>query len=147
MVGRLVHTADFERVLATPPRSRSAHFAVHHVASGPAPPKRPKPKALTAGLSTGPEKLLPYVVDNSPKEHWLGSVVPKRHAKRSVTRTLLKRQIRAAMSRHQAALAPGLWLVRLRAPFLREQFPSAASRALRASACDELERLFVRAAG
>ena len=77
---------------------------------------------------------------------WLGVVVPKRHARRAVTRNLLKRRIRLAMARHLQALAPGLWLVRLRAPFGREKFPSAASAALQAAADSELEQLFARAA-
>jgi len=78
--------------------------------------------------------------------HWLGSVVPKRHARRSVTRSLLKRQIRAALCRHQGALPPGLWLVRLRAPWAPAAFPSAASEALRNAAKAELDQLLQRAA-
>lgn len=77
---------------------------------------------------------------------WLGTVVPKRHAKRAVTRGLLKRQIRAAMGEAASGLAPGLWVVRLKAPFDRQQFPSAASRPLRAAARDELIALLQRAA-
>ncbi len=61
--------------------------------------------------------------------HWAGCVIPKRHARRSVTRSLLKRQIRAALARHAQALPQGLWLVRLKAPFVPAQFPSAASDA------------------
>ena len=97
-------------------------------------------------LSTGREELLPKHVDNPVRDHWLGCVVPKRHARRAVTRNLLKRRIRLAMARHLQALAPGLWLVRLRAPFGREKFPSAASAALQAAADSELEQLFTRAA-
>jgi ribonuclease P protein component len=85
-------------------------------------------------------------VDDLPGGHWLGSVIPKRHARRSVTRSLLKRQVRSAMSRHVALLPPGLWLVRLRAPFTTQSFPSAASTALRDAARAELEQLFARAA-
>lgn len=77
---------------------------------------------------------------------WLGAVVPKRHARRSVTRSLLKRQIRGAVQRHAEGLAAGLWIVRLRAPFDRAQFPSAASDALRAAARVELDTLLARAA-
>ena len=75
---------------------------------------------------------------------WLGSVVPKRHAKRSVTRNLLKRQIRAAFDGRDAELAAGLWVVRLRAPFDRKQFPSASSDALRLAARTELAQLVGR---
>jgi ribonuclease P protein component len=80
-----------------------------------------------------------------PGACWLGSVIPKRHARRAVTRNLLKRQVRAALARHAAALPAGLWLVRLKAPFVPAQFPSAASGALRAAARGELDTLFTRA--
>ena len=77
----------------------------------------------------------------SPEGVWLGVVVPKRHARRSVTRTLLKRQIRAAMAVHSTALASGLWVVRLRAPFDRACFVSAASEELKRVASKELQGL------
>lgn len=76
---------------------------------------------------------------------WTGAVVPKRHARRAVTRTLLKRQIRTAFERHLPELAPGLWVVRLRAPFDKTQFPSAASAPLKLAARSELDRLFAAA--
>ena len=146
MIGRLVHKADFERVLATPPRSRSAHFAVHHVSGGPSTPSRGLAAPAPENLSTENAEIRGESVDNSLPSHWLGSIVPKRHARRAVTRNLLRRQIRQALSSHLGQLPPGLWLVRLRSPFPREQFPSASSQALRAAAAEELERLFRRAA-
>jgi ribonuclease P protein component len=76
-----------------------------------------------------------------PDGVWLGMVVPKRHARRAVTRTLLKRQIRGAVARHAALLSPGLWVVRMRSGFERDRFPSAASDALRLAVQGELERL------
>jgi ribonuclease P protein component len=72
---------------------------------------------------------------------WLGCVVPKRHARRAVTRTLLKRQIRVAFECHAGRLPHGLWLVRLRAPFSPAEFVSARSALLAAAARDELDRL------
>jgi len=85
--------------------------------------------------------MLHSPVDETPPEAcWLGVVVPKRHAKRSVTRSLLKRQIRAAFADH-AQLPPGMWVVRLRSPFDRKLFPSAASDALRLAAHGELAQL------
>jgi ribonuclease P protein component len=151
MVGRLVHKADFERVLATPSRTRSAHFAVHHVASGPAPRKPALREPGTNKLSTADARPCPQPVDDSVAAApvsglWLGWVVPKRHARRAVTRSLLKRQIRGAFGRHAAALAAGMWLVRLRAPFAVGEFVSARSAALAAAAHDELDRLLARAA-
>ena len=77
---------------------------------------------------------------------WLGLVVPKRHARRAVTRSLFKRQIRAAAACHAAALASGLWVVRLRAAFEKTQYPSAASLALQMAARAELDGLFAGAA-
>ena len=82
----------------------------------------------------------------APDDVWFGAVVPKRHARRSVTRTLLKRQIRSAVAGHEDALAAGLWVVRLRAPFDRSQFVSAASDALRRAARAELQQLLASAA-
>ncbi len=147
MVGRIVHKADFERVLATPSRTRSAHFAVHHVASGPLPRKSVAAETVSGKLSTEPAPECQQPVDELPGGVWLGCVVPKRHARRSVTRSLLKRQIRGAFHRHAAALPGGLWLVRLRAPFSATAFVSARSAALAAAAHDELDRLLSRVAG
>ncbi len=83
--------------------------------------------------------------DSAAAGWWLGAVVPKRHARRAVTRSLLKRQMRAAVERHAPRLPAGLWVVRLRAPFDRTAFPSAASTALRAAARDELDVVLARA--
>ena len=77
---------------------------------------------------------------------WLGLVVPKRHARRSVTRSLFKRQIRAALGRHAGLLEAGLWVVRLRAPFTKLKYPSAASEALQRAARAELDGRFAGAA-
>ncbi|GAP37839.1 ribonuclease P protein component [Piscinibacter sakaiensis] len=87
-----------------------------------------------------------------PTGGWLGMVVPKRHAKRSVTRNLVKRQIRAVFDdvglagERAAGLRPGLWVVRLRAPIDRSRFPSAASDALRRAMRDELAGMLRQAA-
>jgi len=75
----------------------------------------------------------------------LGAVVPKKHARRAVTRALLKRQIYAAARRHADVLGSGWWVVRLRAPFDRHTFPSASSLALRRVARTELDHLFLAA--
>ncbi|MBV8124315.1 MAG: ribonuclease P protein component [Burkholderiaceae bacterium] len=163
-MGRIQRSADFERVLGAPGRARSPHFVAHHLGSA---PSRLQWKKSTARveLSTGPAPDSRMLVDESLPAGtgavpvmraemladgcWLGTVVPKRHARRSVTRSLLKRQIRAAFgaavgaagASAETGLAPGLWVVRLRAPFDRKQFPSAASDALRAAAREELDQL------
>ncbi len=85
------------------------------------------------------------VDDSAPGGCWLGAVVPKRHARRAVTRNLIKRQIRQQASAH-VGLPQGLWVVRLRAPFDRSAFPSPASHALRADAGQELAGVLADAA-
>ena len=76
---------------------------------------------------------------------WFGFVVPKRHARRAVTRTLLKRQVRSAFQRLGPDLPAGLWLVRLRAPFAKQDFISARSERLACAARTEIEALLARA--
>jgi len=150
VIAHLVRSADFERVLRTRTRVSSLHFAVHHVADRPSTPAKPASKASAAELSTGEVRIETSPVDDLPRPAldavWLGTVVPKRHARRSVTRSLLKRQIRAAVTGHAAALAGGLWVVRLRAPFDRARFVSAASDELKRVAREELESLIGSAA-
>lgn len=75
----------------------------------------------------------------------LGLVVPKRHARRAVTRTLVKNQLRAGLRRRLAELVPGDWVLRLRAPIDRKRFPSARSEALAGLLHDEIERLLADA--
>ena len=151
MPGRLSQSAEFERALRQPAWARSAHFAVHFVSER-APLRHPQ--ALSTDLSTIDEQGSAQLVDDSirgaPRPAaaavWLGTVVPKRHARRGVTRSLLKREMRAAASRPGASGPPGLpagvWVVRLRAPFDRARFVSAASAALREAARAELDTLF-----
>lgn len=150
-----MNKADFERLLGTRPWARSAHFAVHHLPASPRvllPAVRQRAQArLHTELSTGPAPVCPPPVDDLadlpdfPDDHWLGCVVPKRHARRAVTRSLLKRQLRGAFERHAARLPLGLWLLRLRQPFPVASFPSARSEALRLAARTELDGLFTQA--
>jgi ribonuclease P protein component len=152
MIGRIVRSADFERVLASPSRARSSHFAVHHLAANPSTPKKPVKRLAAVELSTAASADILPAVDDSPENAfgaapqglWLGTVVPKRHARRSVTRSLLKRHIHAAFAGQELLLPAGLWVVRLRAPFDRTQFKSAASDALHRAAGDELRQLVAR---
>jgi ribonuclease P protein component len=155
VISRLVRSADFERVLRTRSRASSVHFAVHHVPDRPSTPAKPVKKSISAELSTDVAVDVALPVDDSvklmtvralPDALWLGAVVPKRHAKRSVTRTLLKRQIRAVVGDQGSALATGLWVVRLRAPFDRSHFVSAASDELKRVARTELQQLLTSAA-
>ncbi len=137
MIALLKRSDDFERVLRTRSRVSSAHFALHHLGS-------PIGELSTVGRSATSSP-----VDDSPWQAqnplWLGAVVPKRHARSSVTRSLLKRQIRAAVGERASSLAAGIWVVRLRAPFDKAVYPSAASEPLRRAARTELQQLLIRA--
>ncbi|NML18655.1 ribonuclease P protein component [Azohydromonas caseinilytica] len=135
MIGRLTSAADFQRALQTRQLSRSPHFAAHHLRQRPGAP---------AQLSTAPAEPTGAPVDDPVCGWWLGLVVPKRHARRAVTRTLIKRQMREALRRHQQHLPPGQWVLRLRAPIDPKQFPSAASDALRVAVRTELDKLLGR---
>jgi ribonuclease P protein component len=176
-LGRITRPADYARVLATPLRLRSVHFAVHHLDGRPLPPHRPLPRdaapaaaapssenassvidapvnaSLSTELSTtapsgevrGVDDLRGAAISSSSPLRWLGLVVPKKHARRAVTRTLVKRQIRNVAAACAEQLPHGLWVVRQRAPFDVKQFPSAASDALKEAARSELRALFERA--
>jgi ribonuclease P protein component len=148
-MARLVESSDFERVLGSRSRASTVHFAVHHLSALADVQAGASAGRATGELSTIPDASGEGPVDDLPLEplRRLGAVVPKRHARRAVTRSLLKRQIYAAGGRHAAALGHGLWIVRLRAPFDRARFKSAASAALTVTARAELEALFLAAAG
>lgn len=149
MLGRIMRSADFELALSSPAKARSAHFAAHHVPVAPLRSRWRKCKTPADELSTDRPVPCTQAVDDpdrqAPDACWFGAVVPKRHARRAATRNLLKRQIRAAMLRHEPRLARGLWLVRVRAPFERARYHAATSPALCAAARDELEQLLGRA--
>ena len=82
----------------------------------------------------------------------LGLVIPKRHARRAVTRNLIKRQGRQAFVQALPVLPAGDWLLRLRAPFSTSSssgkeatggaYKSAASVALKRAVGQELAGLF-----
>lgn len=167
MFARLVHTADIQRLLASRAVQRSAHFAVHYVSASPTQPGRRTAGPADHNLSTAASEGCSEVVDKistglphaelpaaaaaadtaaPPAGHWLGCIVPKRHAKRAVTRNLVKRQMRAAADRAQPQLRPGLWMLRLSRAFAREGFVSAASEPLRRALRSELDELMARLA-
>jgi ribonuclease P protein component len=154
VAGRIVQKTDFERMLTVPARQRSTHFAVHHLPGRPAQPQLPArlarktladPQEISS-LSTGKAPPCTQPVDDlAATLHWLGTVVPKRHARRATTRNLLKRQIRSQFQAHSGRLPAGLWVVRLKAPFAKTQFPSARSAALAVAVREELSALLHRA--
>jgi len=147
---RLVHKQGFQALLATPPKWRSTHFAIHHVPWPVSGADAASRKVVVSDLSTSHDQIGSQPVDNIVYRWQLGVVVPKRHARRAVTRSMFKRLLRAGFERRRVAgdshrgLPPGLWLVRLRAPFAVATYVSADSPALRRAAAAEFDALLQR---
>jgi ribonuclease P protein component len=72
----------------------------------------------------------------------MGAMVPKRWAKRAVTRNAIKRQIYVAGAEVVSALDTFAYVVRLRSAFDRTFFTSATSEALKSAVRLELQQLF-----
>lgn len=75
----------------------------------------------------------------------MGAMVPKRWAKRAVTRNTIKRQIYTVSADFESSLQPLAHLVRLRVAFDRTRFVSATSDALKSEVRAELQQLFTQA--
>jgi ribonuclease P protein component len=73
---------------------------------------------------------------------WLGALLPKRWARRAVTRNALRRQVYAVAC--STPLRPGAMVVRLSSTFDRKAFPSASSAALKLAVRTELQTLFAK---
>jgi ribonuclease P protein component len=69
-------------------------------------------------------------------------MVPKRWAKRAVTRNSIKRQAFNVVHEFEARLPSAAYVVRLRAALSRTEFRSANSEHLKAAMRQELEQLF-----
>lgn len=110
--------------------SRSAHFVLHRLElETPTGPGSERPQALFA-----------------VRDVWMGALVPKRWAKRAVTRNAIKRQIYNVSSEFEPRLPASAHVVRLRSGFDRQQFISASSDRLKLAVRTELQQLFSRAA-
>ena len=116
--------------------SRTAHFALHRLLLADAPP-------------TGPGSPEPQALF-SLEGVWLGAMVPKRWARRAVTRNAIKRQIYAVGATFEERLAQAApqsaLVVRLRTAFDRKQFVSATSAPLQQAVRAELQQLYGHAA-
>lgn len=112
--------------------ARTAHFALHMAPLNSTVPANPssltatQPLAMLAGMAQG----------------CLGVVVPKRWAKRAVTRNTIKRQVFSLSQDFEAELPVAAYVVRLRSGFDRSRFPSATSEPLKAALRLELQQLF-----
>jgi ribonuclease P protein component len=114
-LAHLVNKAQFDAVFAGKVLGKTAHFALHYVA-----PAAPQAANI----------------------HAIGVVVPKRWARRAVTRNTIKRQVYAVSAACAHSLMLGHYVVRLKTEFSRATFISATSDALKRAVRAELQALF-----
>lgn len=110
--------------MAGPPVAKTAHFALHRVTLDGVHDGRP----LFAAADT-----------------WLGVLLPKRWARRAVTRNTIRRQI-YEVARLRAPLQQAALVVRLRTEFSRKVFISATSEPLKQAVRAELMQLLAKVA-
>lgn len=128
-VQRLKTRPQFQAVLAGSTLARTAHFALHCC-------------ALESTVAASRNPVMPALFPVPGV--WLGAMVPKRWAKRAVTRNAIKRQIYNVSVDFEPRLSKRAHVVRLRASFDRAQFVSATSDVLKAAVRTELQQLFSR---
>ena len=130
---RLKTRPQFQSVLAGKIVSKTDHFALHRT-------------ALTVP-STSADAFEPaasirlFATDGV----WVGAMVPKRWAKRAVTRNAIKRQIYSVSASFSDALPASAHVVRLRKAFDRSIYVSATSDALANAVRAEIESLLGKA--
>jgi ribonuclease P protein component len=136
-VQRLKTRVQFQAVMAGRTIvSKTAHFALHRM-------ELDAPVVAPTEPGPGSERLKALFVVREP---WIGALIPKRWAKRAVTRNAIKRQIYSVSQTVDPPLPVAAHVVRLRAGFDRKQFESATSEALKRAVRAELQELFSRAA-
>ena len=136
---RLKTRPQFQATLAGGTVSRTAHFALHRL-NLTALTDTSLAQADQVGPAPSPEQALFDLADV-----WLGAMVPKRWARRAVTRNAIKRQIYNVSEHFGDRLPMAAHVVRLRTGFDRKQFISASSEPLKLAVRLELVQLFERA--
>jgi len=119
-VEHLKQWAQYQAVMSCGVVSKTPHFVLHSWSPATAPEAAP----FIEG------RLL------------LGALIPKRWAKRAVTRNLIKRQIYEVSALYAHELTPTAHVVRLRAEFDKRHFVSASSTVLKKAVRNELTQLF-----
>ena len=129
-IQRLRSRQQFQVAMAGSPVARTAHFVLH---------RSPVDGPSGAAHVAAGRPLFPVTAP------WLGVVLPKRWAKRAVTRNAIRRQIYESVRPLTGQLPASVHVVRLRAGFSRDQFVSASSDVLKRAVRAELQQLWSRA--
>jgi ribonuclease P protein component len=122
---------------------RSTHFAVHYLPESPV-----KRQFINLENNSGLSPEILNSVNLFPDAVWFGFVIPKRYAKKAVTRNLIKRLIRQffklnfQISGNPLSVKNGLWVIRLKTSFDKNNYLSAGSKFLNISILSELKKLF-----
>jgi ribonuclease P protein component len=117
---RLKTKAQFQVTMAGPPVAKTPHFALH-----------------LSPLAARPGEALLFPAQMP----WVGVLIPKRWARRAVTRNTIRRQIYEVARLSVDNLPTAAMVVRLRSEFSRKQFISATSDLLRSTVRAELQLL------
>lgn len=135
---RLKTRPQFQAVMAGGIVSRTPHFALHRLVLDAALP-------VSAGAEAEAPSAVPIPLFSMP-DVWLGALVPKRWARRAVTRNAIKRQIYTVAGERCLRMPQAGYVVRLRTAFDRKVFVSATSDQLKRAVRDELQQLLARVA-
>ncbi|MFE8646925.1 ribonuclease P protein component [Sphingomonas sp. NCPPB 2930] len=135
---RLKTRPQFQAVMAGGIVSRTPHFALHRLVLDAALP-------VAAGAQAEAPSAVPIPLFSMP-DVWLGALVPKRWARRAVTRNAIKRQIYTVAGERCLRMPQAGYVVRLRTAFDRKVFVSATSDQLKRAVRDELQQLLARVA-
>jgi ribonuclease P protein component len=128
-VKRLKTRAQFQAVLAGTIVAKTPHFALH----------RNVLDAKAAPIRSG--KLFDSALLFRQQDTWIGAMVPKRWAKRAVTRNAIKRQIYTVSADFFHQYPQSAFVVRLRSSFPSTEFVSAVSDQLKQAVRAEVQAL------
>ena len=127
---RLKTRAQFQAVLAGSVIAKTPHFVLHrNVLDVKTPP---------LGFEKS-EKLVLIPGLFNRQDMWIGAMVPKRWAKRAVTRNAIKRQIYTVCADFSHEYPQAAYVVRLRSSFSRTEFVSAVSEQLKQTVRAEMQ--------
>jgi ribonuclease P protein component len=129
LVQRLQTRPQFQAALGGVIVAKTPHFALHRNSLD--------AMALRSADSATTQQPALFPV----RDIWLGAMVPKRWARRAVTRNAIKRQIYAVSADFQHLYPQAAFVVRLRRDFSRAEFVSATSPQLRSAVRLELQSL------
>ena len=123
---RLKTRPQYQAVLSGGVVSRTEHFALH---SNGLHAQAPRAWQAASGVKTGEDSNLPALFP--VQSVWIGAMVPKRWARRAVTRNTIKRQIYTVSAVFLHNYPQAAFVIRLRKEFSRKEFLSATSSHLK----------------